>query len=299
MMDPGQRSFRDDDDVYKSSDVLLYSRTSHYISLQEKMIDCFEKMKKLLTDKHFIKHVKTDKEERKCIQEELDRNIRDLKRRDGSIVFAGETSSGKSSIINAILGRKILPIGAWPTTTRVCRIRNSEKLMISVRDKNDEKDIERIQFSTTEEMANKLKTLAKTKDPKINYVDIFLQVPFQQGNLTIVDTPGMGDTDQTNVAKLMMDYLPNALAFVFVINVPSAGGFQKDRFIPILEKVKESLDEMVSFDHEDVIFLLNKWDTLLEDDEPNIHFEESRKRINSIWKEAKPTRILKLSMNKV
>lgn len=52
--------------------------------------------------------------------------------------------------------------------------------MISVLDKNDEKDIERIQFSTTEEMANKLKTLAKTKDPKINYVDIFLQVPFQQ-----------------------------------------------------------------------------------------------------------------------
>lgn len=71
------------------------------------------------------------------------------------------------------------------------------------------------------------------------------------------------------------------------------------QFIPILEKVKESLDEMVSFDHEDVIFLLNKWDTLLEDDEPNIHFEKTLERIKSIWKEAKPTRILKLSMNKV
>lgn len=57
------------------------------------MIDCFEKMKTLLTDKHFIKHVKTDKEERKCIQEELDRNIRDLKRRDGSIVFAGNVAT--------------------------------------------------------------------------------------------------------------------------------------------------------------------------------------------------------------
>lgn len=45
----------------------------------------------------------------------------------------------------------------------------------------------------------------------------------------IVDTPGVGDIDQQEVAKKMMDYLPNALAFVFVINVPAAGGLQKDR----------------------------------------------------------------------
>lgn len=63
--------------------------------------------------------------------------------------------------------------------------------------------------------------------------------------------------------------------------------------------MKESLDEMVSFDHEDVIFLLNKWDTLLEDDEQKIYFEDTKKRIRSIWKETKPTRILKLSMKKV
>ena len=49
------------------------------------------------------------------------------------------------------------------------------------------------------------------------------------GNIIIVDTPGIGDRDQESVAKLMMDYIPKALAFVFVLNVANAGGIQQDR----------------------------------------------------------------------
>lgn len=44
-----------------------------------------------------------------------------------------------------------------------------------------------------------------------------------------MDTPGLGDDDQKDFAEMMMDYLPNALVFVFVINVAAAGGLQKDR----------------------------------------------------------------------
>lgn len=82
--------------------------------------------------------------------------------------------------MNGILGEKVLPTGISATTTRVCRIRNSEELAVSVRDKNDKEDLERIQFSNIKEMAKKLKSLANTQDPDERYVDIFMQLPFKQ-----------------------------------------------------------------------------------------------------------------------
>lgn len=44
----------------------------------------------------------------------------------------------------------------------------------------------------------------------------------------IIDTPGFGDSQQKYVTEKMMSYLPNALAFVFVVNVAHAGGLQDD-----------------------------------------------------------------------
>lgn len=42
-----------------------------------------------------------------------------------------------------------------------------------------------------------------------------------------MDTPGIGGSG--TVSEKLMDYLPNAVAFIFVINVSSAGGMQNDR----------------------------------------------------------------------
>lgn len=54
-----------------------------------------------------------------------------------------------------------------------------------------------------------------------------------KGNRTcsIVDTPGKGDKRQEKYAQIMEKYLPNALAFVFVIDISHCGGFQDDRVI--------------------------------------------------------------------
>lgn len=43
----------------------------------------------------------------------------------------------------------------------------------------------------------------------------------------IVDSPGIGDTE--NIASIVMKYLPQANAFIYVINSSNAGGLHEDR----------------------------------------------------------------------
>ena len=45
-----------------------------------------------------------------------------------------------------------------------------------------------------------------------------------QTGLTIIDSPGVGETDE-----MVIQYLPKAFAFIYVINSANAGGVQKDR----------------------------------------------------------------------
>lgn len=45
--------------------------------------------------------------------------------------------------------------------------------------------------------------------------------------MILVDTPGIGGSG--NVTDKLIEYLPNSLLFVFVINAGSAGGMQNDR----------------------------------------------------------------------
>lgn len=78
-----------------------------------------------------------------------------------------------------ILGEKILPTGITASTSRVCRVKYCEQLMISTRDSKDE-ELENMSFKNLQEMAQKLKVLGKTNDREISYVDIYMPVPLLQ-----------------------------------------------------------------------------------------------------------------------
>lgn len=66
-----------------------------------------------------------------------------------------------------------------------------------------------------------------------------------------------------------------------------------------MEHTRTSMPKMVCFKPEDTIFLLNKWDVLLEDDDKVNYFEKVKKTLQSEWKEIDDNNILKISAGRV
>lgn len=285
------------DDSSSSSDFIPVNR---YTDIQEEFEKMYTSITTFVAKEDFKTHIKKNAHRMDKIEEQLRLQELDVMKTECPIVIAGETSCGKSSIINLILGEMILPTSITASTSRVCRIKHSKRCMVSTRNSKDE-EIESFLFENSMEMAKKLETLAQTDDEEISYVDIYMPVPLLQGNVIIVDTPGCGDKTQQKVADRMMSYLPNALAFVFVLNVPNSGGIQDDRLIPVLSKVNQSLDKMVSFSPEDVIFLLNKWDTIDHESVQKLEnfFEQSKKSLHKNWEKVDDSCIFRISAIKV
>lgn len=58
---------------------------------------------------------------------------------------------------------------------------------------------------------------------------------------------------------------------------------------------------MVSFSPEDVIFLLNKWDTISHEDDGQLekYFKETKQNLRNMWNDVDESRIFKISACKV
>ncbi|XP_060590684.1 uncharacterized protein LOC132745735 isoform X2 [Ruditapes philippinarum] len=205
----------------------------------------------------------------------------ELTNNDCPIVVAGETSAGKSSLLNLILGTEVLPHSLLCATSTICRLHNSESkrfeiitdtdevIKIEV-DSNDDPDTQE------EKLKEKLKPYVSGTESreqhKYKQVEIYWPIPMLQDQVTIVDTPGVGESDE--ISKRLFEYLPNAVAFIYVINSANAGGIQEGRLLHILQEQSRWQIEgrLTTFDYNSTIFVCNKWDIV-----------EKRRAEDKVW----------------
>ena len=150
-----------------------------------------------------------------------------------NVAFLGEFSSGKTTLINALLGTEFLPMFETPTTAVITEIYKGEENSYSVLRKNGK--IEEIQIS---ELANEVRNVSENQKVIIT----LKEVPFLGDNINIIDTPGVNSIEKMH-DDITFGYLPLVdVAFIVMdINIGSV----PNSLINFLKKYpKDTLSKM-------------------------------------------------------
>lgn len=130
--------------------------------------------------------------------------INDVHKQTFSVAVVGEFSRGKSSLINKILGKEVLPVGDLPTTAMLTSIKYAENDNIKFLKDNNEQIEE---CDLCEDVWDKISD-NKTPDELANEKAFMsLNIPWlKDSGIEILDTPGAGDLEESR-AKVIGDAL--------------------------------------------------------------------------------------------
>ncbi|MDR0946217.1 MAG: dynamin family protein [Ruminococcus sp.] len=126
-----------------------------------------------------------------------------------SLVVLGDFKRGKSTVINAILGKNVTPANVAPETFTINSISYGETPGAEAVLKNGQ----RIRLAHEDLVRERLEHLAKAFPDEMDYIDIRDNADILK-EIRIVDTPGLSDLDRLD--KQVQDYLVNADAIVYI-----------------------------------------------------------------------------------
>jgi len=233
-------------------------------------------------------------------EKKMENQKKRLKRKEYFLLVAGETSSGKSSLINLIMGEELLPYSVLSTTSTICELRFGARRKIVAHFKDKDPDtgfatkIIRLQenySNTASDMESYLQQISpyvhvkndREKGSVYKKIELFWPHSLLQKGIVIVDSPGVGESNIMD--KIVTEYLPRAFAFIYTINSANAGGVQKDRLQHLLEEVRKlSLErgEEGQLPSKCAIFVCNKWDQVPKNEVEMVK-ENVVKKLTQCW----------------
>ncbi len=181
------------------------------------------------------------------IVQQIDEAKKSLAANTFTIAVVGKANRGKSTLINAVLGRSddmVAPIDKLPASSAITRFRNGlEKAIVLYQDGS----AENIPYSRIREFVTEEGNPGNRKNVAMLEVEgAFPHLPRQ---VDIVDTPGAGSIHEHHDA-LLHGFIPSADAVIFVLTAR----------MPLDQDELVLLKEIKAADVKKIFFVLNKID---------------------------------------
>lgn len=192
----------------------------------------------------------------------------DIRQDRYKILVLGEFKRGKSTLVNALLGRSILPMDVLPETATLNEVVYSEKPFVKVFYSNSLVE----DGTLTPEFLKRFSANAENSQAYlVDKIQMGYPLPFLANNITLVDTPGVADLDETR-CDVTYKILPEANAVIFLL----------DANTPLTQSERDFLvDRLLPQGVDNILFLLNKYDFIDEEEDAGL-LEDVEDRLRSI-----------------
>jgi GTPase SAR1 family protein len=168
-----------------------------------------------------------------------------------TLAVLGQFKRGKSSLMNAIIGRDLLPTGVLPLTSAITVLKYgpTERLVVS---REDSIFPQELPVSALADYVTEKGNPENQKKVKTACVE--LPVPFLRRGIEFVDTPGVGSALTANTATTYA-FLPECDAVLFVTSVDTP---MTSLELEFLKEIREYVDK--------IFFVLNKTDLVTDNE---------------------------------
>ncbi|WP_299410130.1 dynamin family protein [Acaryochloris sp. IP29b_bin.148] len=196
------------------------------------------------------------------------------------LVVLGDLKRGKSTLINAILGERLLPSDVNPCTAilSVLKYGPQKRVTIHFRDDTPPQQIDvatfKWKYTIDPSEAKALQEKDEQAFPNVSHAVIEYPLPLLSKGIELVDTPGLNDTEARN--ELVLNYLNDCHAVLFVLNTTQPCTLDERRYLRNFLQNRGLT----------IFFLLNAWDkvqTSLLDPEDQEAVAEAETKLRQLF----------------
>jgi len=196
-------------------------------------------------------------------RDKIDFQLTRLSEERFNVAVVGQFSRGKSTFVNALLGRRILPSSKSSTTAIISKIvyRDAPHYVLYYRDERAPKEVSEQEFfaltapkSVDENDAAQVEArdLRQAELNDISFAEVQYPLALCRDGVDLVDTPGMNDVDTVRV-EVTYGFLNRADAVILVLAADQTLSQSERTFLE--ERI---LDEQIR----DIFYVINRKDTL-------------------------------------